>query len=37
MSGYSFKALKNEMRKCRVLCANCHAEHTQVQREGGVI
>jgi len=36
MSGYSFKTLKNEMRKCRVLCANCHAEHTQVQREGGL-
>ena len=36
MGGYSFKAIKNEMRKCRVLCANCHAEHTQVQREEGL-
>jgi len=36
MSPYSFEALKNEMRKCRVLCANCHAEHTQVQREKGL-
>lgn len=36
MSGYSFKSLKNEMRKCRVLCANCHAEHTQIQREEGI-
>ena len=36
MSGYSFKSLKNEMRKCRVLCANCHAEHTQIQREEGL-
>tara|TARA_X000001382_G_scaffold82840_2_gene58537 strand:+ start:1387 stop:1839 length:453 start_codon:yes stop_codon:yes gene_type:complete len=36
MSPYSFKTLKNEMRKCRVLCANCHAEHTQIQREKGL-
>ena len=36
MRGYGIKALKNEMRKCRVLCANCHAEHTATQREEGV-
>jgi hypothetical protein len=36
MGVYSFKSIKEEMRKCRVLCANCHAEHTQVQREEGL-
>jgi len=32
MHGYSRKQLKNEMRKCRVLCANCHAIHGERQR-----
>ena len=36
MSSCGFKKLKDEMRKCRVLCANCHAEHTQSQREEGL-
>jgi hypothetical protein len=29
----SMKQLKNEMRKCRILCANCHGEHTEEQRK----
>ena len=29
---YSRKALKLEMKKCRVLCANCHAVHSAKQR-----
>ena len=32
----TIKKIKDEIRKCRVLCANCHAEHTQVQREEGI-
>ena len=32
----SMKQLKNEMRKCRILCANCHGEHTEQQRKEGV-
>ena len=33
---YSLSIIKNEIRKCRVLCANCHAVHTATQREQGV-
>ena len=33
MQWYTIKSLKNEMRKCRVLCANCHAVHSEVQRK----
>ena len=36
MKSYSIGSVKKEMRKCRVLCANCHAEHTATQREEGV-
>ena len=25
---YSLKTLKEEMRKCQILCANCHSEKT---------
>ena len=32
----NIQTLKNEMRKCRILCANCHAIHTQQQRDDGV-
>ncbi len=32
MDNHSMKSLKEEMRKCRVLCANCHAVHNEVQR-----
>ena len=32
----TLEKIKDEIRKCRVLCANCHAEHTQVQREEGI-
>lgn len=36
MYGYSRKKLKSEIRKTRVLCANCHAIHTGKQQEEGV-
>ena len=29
--GQRMDALKNERRKCRILCANCHARHTHKQ------
>lgn len=32
----SLKAIKEEMAKCRLLCANCHAIHSAKQREEGV-
>ena len=35
MTGSNFQTLKNEMRKCQILCANCHAERTQAQRDRG--
>ena len=37
MNNYSMEALKNEMRKCRVLCANCHAAHTEYQRQNKIV
>ena len=33
---YGLQTIKDEMKKCRVLCANCHAEHTAKQREEGL-
>lgn len=29
---FSMDAIKNEIRKCEVLCANCHAEHSEAQQ-----
>tara|TARA_B100000989_G_C19359802_1_gene392753 strand:+ start:289 stop:639 length:351 start_codon:yes stop_codon:yes gene_type:complete len=29
--GSNFESFKNEIRKCRILCANCHAIHTNSQ------
>ena len=35
MSGYSRDSIKKEMRKCRLICANCHSIHTQQQADSG--
>ncbi len=35
MIGYSIHSLKEEMRKCRLVCANCHASHTEKQASSG--
>ena len=35
MGSANIQTLKNEMRKCQILCANCHAERTQEQRDKG--
>ena len=35
MNNYSIEAIKKEMRKCRVLCANCHAELHEKERGEG--
>jgi|TARA_R100001510_G_C7454954_1_gene78091 hypothetical protein len=32
MDGYSIKTIKTEMRKCDVVCANCHAIRTEQRR-----
>jgi len=35
MYGYKLKTLMEEVRKCRVLCANCHAIHSTRQQRNG--
>jgi hypothetical protein len=32
MMRYSLDKIKNEMRKCEILCANCHAEHSYEEK-----
>jgi len=34
MYGCKLKAIIEEVRKCRVLCANCHAHHSKNQQNG---
>lgn len=33
-SRYALSTIVKELRKCRVLCANCHAIHSHNQRKG---
>ena len=35
MMTYSRDSIKKEMRKCRLICANCHSIHTQQQADSG--
>ena len=34
---YTIEDIKTELEKCRMLCAHCHAIHTQNQHDEGVI
>ena len=36
MGHHDLKTVKKEIRKCRILCANCHGEHTEQQMRAGV-
>lgn len=31
MMRYTLDRIKNEIRKCEILCANCHAEHSEAE------